>query len=168
MAKILDTDLATRSYRFATGFNEALYLAANEPSLGMYRIQEHIAVTVPKVVEHKQALLDLCQQVEGACYDLDYDTEAVKAMASITQFSGMKESIRKAVELKRKLDEVELQKRAQLQAELPVGRAPPPTLQNYGSIQQSPVLSSLGSSRGVFGLGGTRSNEPEIKPKSFD
>lgn len=50
------TDLTTRVYRVASGFNEALYLTANEPSLGMYRIQEHIQLTVPKVVDQRQAL----------------------------------------------------------------------------------------------------------------
>lgn len=52
----LQTDLSTRLYRVTNGFNEALYLVANEPSLGMYRIQEHIQATVPKIVEQKQAL----------------------------------------------------------------------------------------------------------------
>lgn len=50
------TDLPTRVYRVANGFNEALYLAANEPSLGMYRIQEHTQISVPRVVDQKQTL----------------------------------------------------------------------------------------------------------------
>ena len=52
----LQTDLSTRVYRVTSGFNEALYLVANEPSLGMYRLQEHIQTTVPKIVEQGQAL----------------------------------------------------------------------------------------------------------------
>lgn len=52
----LQTDLSTRLYRVTNGFNEALYLTANEPSLGMYRLQEHVHATVPKVVEQKQSL----------------------------------------------------------------------------------------------------------------
>lgn len=52
----LQTDMSTRVYRVTNGFNEALYLTANEPSLGMYRLQEHIQLTIPKVVEQKQAL----------------------------------------------------------------------------------------------------------------
>lgn len=59
MAKLMEslqTDLSTRVYRVTNGFNEALYLIANEPSLGMYRIQEHIQNTVPKVIEQRQAL----------------------------------------------------------------------------------------------------------------
>ncbi len=52
----LQTDLSTRIYRITNGFNEALYLVANEPSLGMYRLQEHIQSTVPRVVEQRQVL----------------------------------------------------------------------------------------------------------------
>lgn len=52
----LQTDLSTRLYRVTNGFNESLYLVANEPSLGMYRLQEHVHATVPKVVEQKLAL----------------------------------------------------------------------------------------------------------------
>ena len=55
----LQADLATRVYRITSGFNDALYLVANEPSLGMYRIQEHIQTTIPKIVERKQALLQV-------------------------------------------------------------------------------------------------------------
>ena len=59
MAKLMEslqTDLSTRIYRVTSGFNEGLYLVANEPSLGMYRLQEHIQATVPKIVEQRQIL----------------------------------------------------------------------------------------------------------------
>ena len=59
MSKVVEsfrTDLPTRIFRVTNGFNEAIYLAANEPSLGMYRLQEHIQTNVPKLVMQKQAL----------------------------------------------------------------------------------------------------------------
>ena len=59
MSKIIETfqaDLPTRVFRATNAFNEAVYLAANEPSLGMYRLQEHIQTNVPKVVQQKQTL----------------------------------------------------------------------------------------------------------------
>ncbi len=105
MAKLLETDIATRTYRVANGINQALCQAANEPSLGMYRLQEHVSLTVPKVVEQRLALHEVCQQVEGACYDLDYDTEALRGMRSITQFASIKEKMRRAIELKSLLDQ---------------------------------------------------------------
>lgn len=59
MSKLVETfqaDLPTRVFRVTNAFNEAVYLAANEPSLGMYRLQEHIQTNVPKVVQQKQTL----------------------------------------------------------------------------------------------------------------
>ena len=59
MSKLVETfqaDLPTRVFRVTNAFNEAVYLAANEPSLGMYRLQEHIQANVPKVVQQKQSL----------------------------------------------------------------------------------------------------------------
>lgn len=107
MAKLLQTDLHTRMYRATSAFNEAYYLAANEPSLGMFRIQEHVNLTVPKIVEQRVALGDMCKQVVGACFDLDYDTQTVKAMTSIAQFRNIRGHIRKAIELTAKLEELE-------------------------------------------------------------
>ncbi len=51
--------------------------------------------------------------MEGACYDLDYDTQTLRGMRSITQFAGMKEKMLRAIELKVKLNEAaaEAQKR---------------------------------------------------------
>ena len=86
MAKLLEPDLTTRMLRITTAFNDVLYSSANEPSLGMYRIQEHVNVTVPRLVEQQRQLTENCQRVEGACYDLEYDTRTLKDMAGITQF----------------------------------------------------------------------------------
>lgn len=90
MEKFLEPDTATRALRITAAFNDVLYSAANEPSLGMYRIQEHVAVTVPKLVEQQLQLQDNSQRVEGASYDLEYDTKTLRDMAGITQFRGIK------------------------------------------------------------------------------
>ena len=59
MSKIVESfqaDLPTRTFRVTNGFNEAVYFAANEPSLGMYRLQEHVQTNVPRVVSQKLTL----------------------------------------------------------------------------------------------------------------
>ena len=59
MSKIVESfqaDLPTRIFRVTNSFNESMYLAANEPSLGMYRLQEHVQTNVPRVVMQKQSL----------------------------------------------------------------------------------------------------------------
>ena len=90
MAKLLEPDPSTRMLRITTAFNDVLYSSANEPSLGMYRIQEHVNVTVPRLVEQQRQLRENCQRVEGARFDLEYDARTLRGMAGITQFKGIK------------------------------------------------------------------------------
>ncbi len=35
------------------GISESLHILANEPSLGLYRLQEHVHRSVPEIVEKK-------------------------------------------------------------------------------------------------------------------
>ena len=90
MAKLLETDLSTRLVRVTTAFNDVLYSSANEPSLGMYRLQEHVAVTVPRLVEQQRQLRESCQRIGDACYDLEYDARTLSDMAGITQFGRIR------------------------------------------------------------------------------
>lgn len=64
LVETLQTDLPTRVFRVTSGFNESLYLAANEPSLGMYRIQEHVQSNIPKVVDQKQQLQEVSEALK--------------------------------------------------------------------------------------------------------
>ena len=173
----LQTDLSTRVYRVANGFNEALYLTANEPSLGMYRLQEHIQLTIPKVVEQKQALaqvrsetndtccdgvfttgyliVQVCQRVEGVCYDLEYNVQAVQKMADIDQFSRINSLLAKAVELKAKLNQPE---------NTSTDRRVPSS-----SSQTTPMMSTLSPQFSI--QASTPSSvtvDDELKPKQFD
>ena len=155
----MSANLATRTYRVVSGFNEALYLVANEPSLGMYRIQEHVAVNIPRVVEQKQMLKDTCQQMEGACFDVDYDTQAVKQMGSITQFSNIRDNVKRAIELKMKLDELELQRRGLISGT----GGQESTSRGYGSINsgssQPPAFHSL---TGSATSGAGKTHQPAV------
>ena len=70
MSKIVESfqaDVSTRIFRVTNGFNEAVYLSANEPSLGMYRLQEHVQIVVPKVVSQKQTLRRVSQYIKREC-----------------------------------------------------------------------------------------------------
>ena len=76
------------------------------------------------------ALLQMCERVEGASFDLEYDTSAMKEMANVTQFSRLSAVIERAVHLKKQLEEKERQAVAQ-----PPPQAPPPIQRNYGTIK---------------------------------
>ena len=194
MAMFLETDLGTRVYRVVSGVNDVLYSIANEPSLGMYRIQEHVSSTVPKIVHKKIVMEDLSGRVEGVTFDVEYDVEVLSAMASITQFGSIKSEIEKAAQLKRRLDEkqheLELERRQKLQAHAQAasgagansgaGVAVAPVRRNYGSLQQSSPLHKRMEQHGASAptkdsstASSTRSSSRtervmDLKPKSFD
>ena len=48
--------------------------------------------------------MQICQQVDGACYDLGYDAQTVQAMSKISNFPSITTKILRAVELKAHLD----------------------------------------------------------------
>jgi len=43
-------DLEEKSKRACDGVNKTIHMIANEPSMGLYRIQQHIHKSVPKFV----------------------------------------------------------------------------------------------------------------------
>lgn len=168
MARFVETDLSTRVYRITCGLNESLFLAANEPSVGLFRLQEHVVNKVPKQVAESQTLDELSQRVQGACFDLEYDTETVKAMAGITQFSSVLSDLQKAIEIKQQLNKREAESRQQQQH-------PPPTPsprgsrgRDYGTLSGRPYpLGGAGRDRNPISVVEQTAATSHIKPKRF-
>ena len=51
-------------------------------------------------------MLQVCQRVEGVCYDLEYNTQAIQSMSKVSQFPHISSLLAKAVELKTRLNTV--------------------------------------------------------------
>ena len=207
MARLLEPDLSTRLLRVTTAFNEVLYSCANEPSLGLYRIQEHVAVTVPRLVERQRQLRESSQKVEGAIYDLEYDAKTLADMGRITQFASIKNQsafthsryllslcvcgflcrLIRAMELKKKLDELEQRKRTSHLApatSLPPTHSPlhpppsshlslPPTLTEATPTINRPINEGASSDTedqplDMIGSGQDPVPDMGIRPKTFD
>jgi hypothetical protein len=85
--------------------SECLHLAANEPSLGLYRLQEHIRHAVPDSVERKRQLMNIQQRVQGLGYDADYAVKTLQSLSGMQYFTGVQQQLKKAIDLKRNLNE---------------------------------------------------------------
>ena len=139
MVQFNEGDVQTSIRKIVNSINATIYSLANEPSLGMYRIQEHILVAVPRVVGQKQALEIVIKQVEGACFDIEYDTRAVCDMKkSIKTFDSVKDNLRRAIETKEKMDEAAAQHRS-IQSPQSKESNPPPHRRNYGAVAKTTV-----------------------------
>lgn len=73
-----ELDLKTR--KVADKFGDALEAIANEPTLAMFRIQEHTRKSLPTLVEKRISTGKQRQRVEGMTYDIDLAANAVKTM----------------------------------------------------------------------------------------
>lgn len=85
----------------------------------------------------------MCNQVNGASFDVEYDTSAVKDMSCIVQFTRIAANIDKAIELKKQLDQRTV-----------VSRSPQPVRhKNYGTMNNRQEH--------------FQGEHPDFKPKSF-
>ena len=170
MARLVETDLSTRVYRVSTGLNESLTTIANEPSVGLYRIQENVLGVIPRLVEDKETLKGVCQRVQGCSFDLDNDREVLHGMSGIEQFKDIHESLKKAIRVKEQLNKVEAEKQmlasTDSSGESPVtvrskhGQTVTPGLMPHGSYSINDAPSYQNSSPGDF-------SGIHIKPKTF-
>lgn len=121
--RLLDPETHYKVRKVTSKVNDSLQMLANEPSLGLYRIQEHIHRTTPALVEKKKELEANKKKVEGATYDMDYSMLAIESMGRIKQFTNISEALRSAVEMKRMLDERERRENYYKEREASVARS---------------------------------------------
>ena len=106
-----ELEAKAKTTKICQKLNEAIYIGANEPSLGMYRVQEHVRFTIPKLARCQREFQNMQSKIEGASYDLEYDTETLKKMGSLTQFTSIRNKIRKAIEIRQNWEKKEYQKK---------------------------------------------------------
>ena len=75
------TDSELKGRKFTNSLNDCLYEVANEPSLGFYRIQEHVRKSVPMVIDKNNELEEFKNRLKGSSFDLDYSLDAIVKMS---------------------------------------------------------------------------------------
>ncbi|XP_078054762.1 BLOC-1-related complex subunit 8 isoform X5 [Mustelus asterias] len=82
-------------------FTESMYFLANEPSLALYRLQEHVRRSLPELVQHKTDMQGVEEQCQGAIYTVEYACSAVKSMSnSGAYFKNIEGLLRRAISIK--------------------------------------------------------------------
>lgn len=56
----------------AERISENMHIVANEPSLALYRLQEHVRKALPPMVERRVEVTKLQHELQGRCYDVEY------------------------------------------------------------------------------------------------
>ncbi|KRX22107.1 Protein MEF2BNB -like protein, partial [Trichinella nelsoni] len=85
--------------------SECLYMVAHEPTLGLYRIEEHIRKSVPALVEMQHKIQKMNERIEGVCFDINNAITAVEDItSSMSVFNSIHENLRSCLRLKQQLD----------------------------------------------------------------
>jgi len=94
----LDSELETKVRRSSERICENLHIIANEPSLALYRISEHVRKALPPTVESRCEVKRLHAQLCGAHYDAEYGLTNIQAMdAALPRFVGIGELLRQSI-----------------------------------------------------------------------
>ncbi|XP_052698385.1 BLOC-1-related complex subunit 8-like isoform X3 [Crassostrea angulata] len=112
-----DEEMELKVKKVAERLSESMNIVANEPSLAFFRIQEHVRKSLPQLVEQKHEVIETQQKVQGASFDTEYATHAVKSLhKSSVHFQNIQELMKNAMFMKQQIDYEEdrkLQKKAQ-------------------------------------------------------
>ncbi|XP_078412225.1 BLOC-1-related complex subunit 8 isoform X6 [Cetorhinus maximus] len=96
------------SFRFTDKFTESMYFLANEPSVALYRLQEHVRRSLPELVQHKTDMQGVEEQCQGAIYTVEYACSAVKSMSnSGAYFKNIEGLLRQAISIKNQMSSLQ-------------------------------------------------------------
>jgi len=95
----LDTDTTHRLLRGNRKMSEFLHHLANEPSIGLYHVSDHVRRTVPKTVDLKKTLKATCKAVEDLHYDMDYTMRTVESLNELQSFKNMNGLLKQATNI---------------------------------------------------------------------
>ncbi|KAK2718983.1 BLOC-1-related complex subunit 8 homolog [Artemia franciscana] len=93
-----------RARKTAEKLSENTHLLANEPSLAMYRLQEHVRRSLPVMIETRQDCIQLNSVLQGGCYDTDLAHGAIQGiLKSEETVSNIKEHLKNAIFFRQQL-----------------------------------------------------------------
>ncbi|KAJ7365736.1 BLOC-1- complex subunit 8 [Desmophyllum pertusum] len=99
--------------RVTEKFLENIHTMLNEPSVGLYRVQEHVRRSLPQLVDRKIEMQSLHKKVQGISYDVEYSLKTVQSMRNISHFTIIQECLKSAIASKKNLDRRKLERKDQ-------------------------------------------------------
>ncbi|XP_074707959.1 BLOC-1-related complex subunit 8 isoform X1 [Strix uralensis] len=95
----------TTSGKVTDKFTESMYVLANEPSVALYRLQEHVRRSLPELAQHKSDMQSWEEQSQGAIYTVEYACSAIKNMTdSSVYFKSIDSLLKHAIAMKDQLN----------------------------------------------------------------
>ncbi|EGG16011.1 hypothetical protein DFA_09683 [Cavenderia fasciculata] len=99
----LDANTAESILKSNKKISDYIHHLANEPSVGMYHVQEHIRKAVPKNVTLKKEVKNLTSHIEDISYNVDDSIKAIQSINEITTFNHIHELLVSSIDRASKL-----------------------------------------------------------------
>ncbi|XP_042215286.1 BLOC-1-related complex subunit 8 homolog isoform X7 [Homarus americanus] len=129
-----DPDLEIKVKKALERVSENIHISANEPSLAVYRLQEHVRRALPPTVTRRQHVTALHSQLQGACYDVEYALGAVRVMKDAgDKFISLQELLKSAIFHRQQLKYEQTRRCGSLVS----------TNSTYDSVSRSPTKDTL-------------------------
>jgi len=65
-------ELVFKTKKTSEKISENIHIFANDPSLAFFRVQEHVRKVSPAIFEKRDEVLQLQNNLQGHCYDMEY------------------------------------------------------------------------------------------------
>jgi len=85
----LDQDTCEKASKVNQEISEWLQFLSNEPSLGLYYVQDNIFRSVPRLVDLKKNLRSQKQKIEEKVADVEYSIRVIKSLNEINSFHSI-------------------------------------------------------------------------------
>ncbi|KAM9112179.1 BLOC-1-related complex subunit 8 isoform 2-T3 [Pangshura tecta] len=100
-----ETEMQLKVKKVTDKFTESMYILANEPSVALYRLQEHVRRSLPELAQHKADMQSWEEQSQGAIYTVEYACSAIKNMMdSSVYFESIDRLLKHAIAAKDQLN----------------------------------------------------------------
>ncbi|XP_067416547.1 BLOC-1-related complex subunit 8 [Emydura macquarii macquarii] len=112
-----ESEMQLKVKKVTDKFTESMYILANEPSVALYRLQEHVRRSLPELAQHKSDMQSWEEQSQGAIYTVEYACSAIKNMMdSSVYFKSIDRLLKHAIAVKDQMNSTQGRSAAALQA----------------------------------------------------
>eukprot|EP00656_Telonema_subtile_P058216 TRINITY_DN9799_c0_g1_i1.p1 TRINITY_DN9799_c0_g1~~TRINITY_DN9799_c0_g1_i1.p1 ORF type:complete len:100 (-),score=31.98 TRINITY_DN9799_c0_g1_i1:388-687(-) len=83
--------------KIATNISRGLLTLANEPSMGLYYVQQHYRNAVRPILEMKAQVQESTDEISAVAADAKYTKDAVDELVQPQHFDGLRTELQKAL-----------------------------------------------------------------------
>jgi len=92
--KMLDAETYMNTQKFGQVMSDFFYATCNEPTVGLWYVQENIRTVVPKIVDTKRKFKTDANTAEICTYGTDFSLTVVKSLKNLTTFADLLQRVR--------------------------------------------------------------------------